>query len=84
MKEITKKFLESGIVDNTVAKMLERWGMLTPEELALATEPKAVIKETLENFIEELELLNQPEAIERKETQLDPLIEEVYDPTKGH
>ncbi len=84
MREITKKFLESGIVDKTTAKMLERWGMLTPEELEEAKKPEAVIKETLDNFIEELELLNQPEAIERKETQLDPLDERVFDPTKGH
>jgi hypothetical protein len=84
MKEITKKFLESGIVDRTIAKMMERWGMLTPAELEIATAPKAVIHETLSNFIEEIELLNQPEAIERKETQLDPLLSEVYDPTKGH
>lgn len=84
MKELTKKILESGIVDKTIAKMMERWGMLSPEELSLATQPKAVIHETLLNFVEELELLNQPEAIERQEVQLDPLIEEVYDPTKGH
>ena len=84
MREITKKFIESGIVDKTIAKMMERWGMLTPGELEEATKPKAVIAETLESFIEELELLNQPEAIERKETQLDPLIEKVYDPSKGH
>lgn len=74
MKELTKKFLESGVVDKTIAKMMERWGMLTPEELAIATQPKAVIHETLTNFLEEIELLNQPEAIERHETQLDPLI----------
>lgn len=84
MREITKKFLESGIVDKTIAKMMERWGMLSPGELEVATMPKAVIAETLENFLEELEILNQPEAIERHETQLDPLIAEVYDPTKGH
>lgn len=83
MKEITKKFLESGIVDKTMAKMLEKWGMLSPEELEQAQKPETVVKETLENFIEELELLNQPEAIERKEVQLDPLISEVYDPSKG-
>lgn len=83
MKELTQKFLESGIVDKTTAKMLERWGMLTPEELEKAKQPESIVKEALDNFIEELELLNQPEAIERKEVQLDPLIGEVFDPTKG-
>lgn len=84
MKELTKKFLESGIVDKTIAKMMERWGMLTPEELEVALMPKAVIAETLENFLEELEILGQPESLERKEVQLDPLLGEVFDPTKGH
>lgn len=83
MKEITKKFLESGIVDKTMAKMLEKWGMLSPEDLEQAQKPETVVKETLDQFIEELELLNQPEAIERKEVQLDPLLSEVYDPSKG-
>lgn len=83
MKELTKKILESGMVDRAIAKMMSRWGMLSPEELELATKPKAVINETLANFLEELELLNQPEAIERKEVQLDPLIAEVHVPNKG-
>lgn len=70
-KEITKKLLESGIIDRTIARMMERWGMLSPDELELATKPKAVIHETLTNFIEELELLSQPESIERPITKLD-------------
>lgn len=76
MKDLTKKFIESGIVENTIVKMMARWGMLTPEEAELAMRPKAVIHETLANFIEELELLNQPEAIEKHETQLEPLLAE--------
>lgn len=70
MKELTKIVLESGIVDKTVAQLLQRWGSLTPEEYAQITH-KQVVAESLEIFIEELELLLQPEALERGVTRLD-------------
>ncbi len=81
MKEITKKFIESGVVDKTMTRMLERWGLLDPSEIP---NPETAARETLDVFIEELELLLQPEALERKEVALDPLLGEVFDPTKGH
>lgn len=76
MKELTKKILESGIVDRTITKMMERWGMIEPSDYALEVHEQQtredVVRETLDAFIEELELLTQPEAIERQETRLDP------------
>jgi len=56
MKELTKKILEAGLVDKTVAQLLERWHLLTPEEAALAQKPVAVV-EALEKFVENLEEL---------------------------
>lgn len=70
MKELTKKLVESGIVDKTLVQLLQRWGSLTPEEYALLTHEK-VVTETLDMFIEELELLLQPEALERSVVSLD-------------
>ena len=59
MKEVTKKILEAGLIDKTIAQLLERWHLLTPEEAALATKPVAV-QEALEKFVENLEdLLDQ-------------------------
>lgn len=83
MKELTKKILESGLVDKTTAKLLEKWGQLDEGSTDLVGRHE-LTKKTLEDFIEDIELLLQPEAIEKHETQLDPLISEVYDPTKGH
>lgn len=61
MKEITKKILEAGLIDKTMAQLLERWHLLTPEEAALATKPIAV-QEALEKFVENLEDLLHQEA----------------------
>lgn len=69
MKELTKLLLETGIVERSTARLLQRWGALTPEEYAKISQ-KEVITETLETFVEELELLNQPEAIEKRETRV--------------
>lgn len=82
MKELTKKILEAGLVDRTTAKLLEKWGQLEEGATDLVGRHE-LTKRTLEDFIEDIELLLQPEAIEKKETQLDPLIAEVYDPDKG-
>ncbi len=83
MKELTKKILESGIIDRATARLMERWGQLSPEDLTLMHSSN-LARDTINEFVEELELLLQPEAIEKQEVQLEPLIEEVYDPTKGH
>ncbi len=82
MKELTKKILESGLVDKTTAKLMEKWGQLEEGSSELV-DHHALTRKTLEDFIEDIELLLQPEAIEKKEVQLDPLLGEVYDPEKG-
>ena len=77
MKELTRLVLASGLIDKHASKLLERWGCLDPamsdaigdEELATLNSKKK-IREALRDFIEELELLIQPEAIERDTTSL--------------
>lgn len=56
MKELTKTILEAGLVDDTTAALLARWGALSPEELA-QVQHKQVVAETLETFLEKLETL---------------------------
>lgn len=73
MKELTKKVLESGLIDRATAALLEKWGALDPDETDLVGRER-ITKQTLHDFVEDLELLLQPEAIERKEVQLDPLL----------
>lgn len=69
MKELTKKILSAGLIDKTTAVMMSRWGMLSPEEMALIT-PEQKVQESLELFTEELEILLQPEQLERPEVVL--------------
>lgn len=81
MKELTRLVLKSGLIDKHAEILMERWGCLDPglsyspsvyiidENTTL--ESKKQIQQALTNFIEELELLLQPEAIERSETTLD-------------
>lgn len=83
MKELTKKILEAGLVDKATAALMERWGQLDHDAVDLIG-CQELTKKTLEDFIEDIEILLQPESIERKEVQLDPLVAEVFDPTKGH
>lgn len=82
MKELTKKVLESGLIDKPTATLMERWGQLDPGASDLTDEHKLTgalerskderfIRQTLEDFVEELELLIQPEALERYVTKLD-------------
>lgn len=71
MKELTKKLIESGIVDRMTTRLFEKWGALDPDELT-KLRTSNIANETVEEFVEELELLLQPEAIERQETRLDP------------
>jgi len=63
VKELTKKILEAGLVDKTLAQLLERWHLLTPEEAAIATKPIAVV-EALEKFVENLEELLDQEPLD--------------------
>lgn len=84
MKELTKLVLESGLIDKSTATLMERWGQLDPGSIDLIDQQKITkeltkalsgderfIRDTLENFVEELELLLQPEAIERGIIRLD-------------
>lgn len=82
MKELTKKILESGLVEKTIGQLLSRWGMLTSEEYSTITQ-KQIIAETLELFIEDLEILMQPESIERKEIILDSICDNCGCPDPG-
>jgi hypothetical protein len=66
VKDLTKKLIESGIVSKTMAQLFQRWGSLTPEEYTQITN-KQVVSETLELFMEELEILLQPEALDDRE-----------------
>lgn len=81
MKELTKKILEAGLVDKTMAQLLERWHLLTPAEAALATKPIAVT-EALEQFIENLEELLDREPLDSttdkpmRETRLEIVVRE--------
>lgn len=70
MKELSKKLIETGVVDRTMAKLFERWGTLPPEEVEQLNQQR--VRETLEAFLEEIDLLTQPEAIEKQEMALDP------------
>lgn len=86
MKKLTQVVLESGLLDKTMATLMERWGFLEPGASKMVTGtfvlsseaqiqnmlgPKAHFRQTLETFVEELELLLQPESIERDVTNLD-------------
>jgi hypothetical protein len=53
-----------------MAQLLQRWGSLTPEEYSQVTNKQAAT-ESLEIFMEELEILLQPESLERGITRLD-------------
>lgn len=54
MKELTKKVLESGLIDKHVAQMFEKWGQLEPGATELAGKHK-VTKDTLQQFADEIE-----------------------------
>lgn len=71
MKELTKKLIESGIIDRMTTRLFEKWGTLDPEDIS-KLRSSDMVNETVDEFVEELELLLQPEAIEREETRLDP------------
>lgn len=87
MKKLTQVVLESGLLDKTMAALMERWGFLEPGAASIVGSfpmtitleaknqigPRAHFRQTLENFVEELELLLQPEAIERGVIDLDQL-----------
>ena len=56
MKELTKKVLESGLVDEATAALMERWGTLPEGAAALAKEPKLkdATREQLMKFAEDI------------------------------
>lgn len=74
MKELTKLVLESGIVNSSTAILMERWGQLEPGSVELIDKRKVMAEQFLQDFVEELELLLQPEALEREVVRL-PLID---------
>ena len=74
MKELTKKILESGLVDETTALMMEKWGIL--EAGAADLTKKATLldatREQLINFAEEVEEVVEKNRQGRlQETMLD-------------
>lgn len=69
MKELSRKILESGLVDKHCALMLERWGQLEVGASELVGRQQ-LTKQTLEEFAEEIEqLIEQDDVI--KETRLE-------------
>lgn len=66
MKELTKLVLESGLVNKSTAVLMERWGQLEPGSVELIDKRKLVAERFLQDFVEDLELLLQPEALERE------------------
>lgn len=73
-KRLTKIILQSGLLENTTISLMERWGMINREDRDPIRE-RHIIVETLKDFVEELELLLQPEALEKVEVVLDRLCE---------
>lgn len=85
MKELTKKVLELGLIDKHTATLMERWGFLEPGvswpsvtninvtqiPTSATFNQRADIRKVLEEFVEELELLLQPEALDREVVRLD-------------
>lgn len=70
MKELTRKILESGIVDKHVARLMERWGQLDDGASDLVGK-KRVTRQTLEEFIEDLEQTVEDQVGKLRETSLD-------------
>ncbi len=70
MKELTRIVLESGIVNRSTAVLMERWGQIEPGSADLIDKRKIVAERFLQDFVEELELLLQPEALEREVVRL--------------
>ena len=70
MKELTKKILESGLVDEHVARMMERWGQLDDGASDLVGRKK-VTKQTLVEFAEEIDTLVENGLVDLRETRLD-------------
>lgn len=82
-KRLTKIILQSGLLENTTVSLMERWGLLNSVPRNPSIE-KYLITETLKDFVEELELLLQPETLEKMEVVLDRLCEncgqlDIYD-----
>jgi hypothetical protein len=85
MRPVTKKILESGIVDRHVAAMLTRWGTIEPTEYD-HNRRKFETKAQLEQFAEELEALIEKEEDLMRETPLDMpvgVLEEFVLPSRG-
>lgn len=71
MKSVTKKILESGLVDKHVAAMLARWGTIEQDDAHSVGRQSFETKEQLEAFAEELEELLDKEEATMRETPLD-------------
>lgn len=75
MKPVTKKILESGLLDKHTIAMLDRWGASIvrhgSDEHPVTEGQKIETKEQLEQFVEELEELLDKEEEVMRETPLD-------------
>lgn len=71
MKPLTKKILESGLVDAHAARLFRRWGSLDDMDVIgqIQIAKKMIIGDFLEEFIDDLENLLEKEK-EFKETRL--------------
>jgi hypothetical protein len=71
MRPVTKKILESGLLDKHVTAMLERWGTIDPGGEWAQGNRKLLTQDQLEKFVEELEELVDREEETMRETPLD-------------
>jgi hypothetical protein len=77
MKELTRKILESGLVEKHAVLLMEKWGQLDPGAADLVGR-KQVTVESLSKFVEEIDqLVSLDAAGDTKETRL-----EVYTSSK--
>jgi len=76
MSEITKKILESGLVDEHTAKLFAKWGAIEPSQAEAAPEKAQLeTREQLLSFVHDLEKLLGQEVGVFRQTRLDWLAE---------
>lgn len=73
MRPLTKKLFELGIVDKTVASMLEHWGSLEPGE-SDKVNPVTPATKAIFKMLDELDEIISREGFEKKETKFEVTI----------
>lgn len=70
MKELTKKILESGLVDKHTTRAMEKWGLLDEGASDLVGKRK-ITEKSFEEFAEDIEVLLEKEQGQVRETQFE-------------